>query len=438
MTQQKTNPQGTTFRFAIIGVIVLAMIIPLLFVGGVTEDRQQYFDETFRSIANSWGDIQHVTGPFLIVPEVERYQVKTEAGAISWHQSKHNRVILPSSLNLDIQIDHQFRKRAIYEVPVYVAKFIISGTFPAVPQQTGDIENQLDAARIAIGISHTQAIKTASDLNLDGKTSTFTAGTGHSYIGSGISTKALGLSTTDPVAFTFELEIKGTHELGFTPLGDTTTVDMQSTWPHPSFGGTYLPEKYTITSEGFTANWNLHELSRNLPSSWRISSEDASFGRNHGIVSLFQPITNYSVIDRAIKYGMLFIALTFLGFLCFELTTGTKFHPVQYGVVGIGLVLFYLALLSLSEHISFGLSYAFATALLTSLISWYVWAMTKTFILSLWIAGIVASLYTTLYVLLQLEDYSLLVGTGVLFTGLFALMYTTKNLTVAENSEALS
>ncbi|NOX49053.1 MAG: cell envelope integrity protein CreD [Gammaproteobacteria bacterium] len=119
--------QGTTFRFAIIGIIVLAMMIPLFMVGGITHERQQYFDQTFRDIASSWGNTQHISGPFLVVPEIERYQVKNDAGEPAWRTRVYERIFLPSSLILDIQIDHQYRKRAIYEVPVYVSKLVISG-----------------------------------------------------------------------------------------------------------------------------------------------------------------------------------------------------------------------------------------------------------------------------------------------------------------------
>jgi inner membrane protein len=145
-------------------------------------------------------------------------------------------------------------------------------------------------------------------------------------------------------------------------------------------------------------------------------------------VRLFQPVTEYRVVDRAIKYGLLFIALTFLGFVCFELTLDTRFHPVQYGVVGAGLVLFYLALLSLSEHLAFAGAYLIATGALSLLLGAYVWGMTRSVRMTAWLIAIVLGLYGTLYVLLRLEAFALLVGTGVLLCGLAALMFSTRNL----------
>lgn len=433
--------QQTTLRFAIIGVIVLAMLIPLAMVQGVTEERQGYFDATFQAIASAWGNEQSIAGPFLIVPEVHRFQVKDDDGDLVWRTRQRDRVYLPTALDLDIQIDHQMRRRAIYEVPVYLATIKFNGSFPALDPQLLNrpgVEVQLDKARIAVGISHTQAINTASALKFGDTESAFTAGTTQGWIGTGVNAPARGLSTTSATEFAFDLEIKGTHQLGFTPVGNTTQVQMASTWPHPSFNGTYLPERYEITDNGFTAKWTVHELARDLPGSWRVDQKEVQLARSYARVSLFQPVTDYRVIDRAIKYGFLFIALTFLGFVCFELTTAIRFHPVQYGVVGAGLVLFYLALLSLSEHIEFGFAYLIATALITVLISWYVWAMTTIWQLCAWMAVVVASLYSTLYVLLQLEDFSLLVGTVVLFAGLIALMLATRSLTVEEPDEPLA
>jgi inner membrane protein len=424
--------QQTTLRFGLIGVIVLAMLIPLAMVEGVTDERQAFFDMTMADIANAWGNAQSVSGPFLVVPEVHRYQVKNEADQLVWQERRRDRVFLPTVLNLDLDIVHQFRKRAIYEVPVYSATIQVRGTFAAIDAELlnrANVQVLLDEARVVVGISHTQAISSASALTVGEAEATFRSGTGQAWLGSGVHATLPALSTIDATEFDFEVQLKGTRQLGFTPVGGTTEVAMSSTWPHPSFNGTYLPERYDVTDNGFTAEWAVHELARGLPDTWTAGQQDVQLSNSFAFISLFQPVTDYTIVDRAIKYGLLFIALTFLGFVCFELTSELRFHVVQYGVVGAGLVLFYLALLSLSEHIDFGLAYFIATAVLTTLLSWYVWAMTSLLRLCAWMAAIVIALYTTLYVLLQLETFALLVGTGVLFVGLIVLMATTRSLT---------
>ena len=154
-------------------------------------------------------------------------------------------------------------------------------------------------------------------------------------------------------------------------------------------------------------------------------------------VRLFQPVTGYQVVDRAIKYGILFIALTFITFVCFELTFSMRFHPVQYGVVGLALVLFYLTLLSLSEHLAFSLAYGLATVLLTSMIAWYVHGLSASRPLALFTGLVIAALYGVLYVLLKLETFALLLGTGVLLLGLFGLMFATRSLMIEVSDPAM-
>jgi len=432
MSRSRLSDHQTTVRFLVIGMIVLAMLIPLAMVEGVTEERQSFFDMTLRDVANAWGNAQNLSGPFLVIPEEHRRQVKQKNGSLVWRTQTHNRVYLPSRLGMKAVVTHQFRKRSIYEVPVYLAQLRFEGVFPALDPENLNLTGvnvRLDQARIVVGVSHTQAISSASPLRLGAVEAPFRSGTGQAWIGSGVHVALERYEGNESQSFAFELQLKGTRQFGFTPVGGNTEVEMTSTWPHPSFDGNYLPESYEVREDGFTARWVVHELARNLPASWRVERREVQLEDSYAWISLFQPVTEYTIVDRAIKYGLLFIALTFLGFVCFELCTALLFHPVQYGVIGMGLVLFYLALLSLSEHLDFGLSYLIATTLLTVLISWYVRMMTGSNRLAGLMALIVAVLYSTLYVLLQLEAFALLVGTAVLFAGLMVLMATTRTLT---------
>ena len=425
------NTRQTTIRFAIIGALVLAMLIPLAMVEGITDERQSYFDQTFNDIASTWGGAQNFVGPFLIIPEQHRRTSINDAGELVSETWRNHRVVLPDELDIEVVVDHQFRHRAIYDVPVYLADLRVSGSFnppDSVIDEQPHIEVLLDEASVVIGISHTQAISHASALTAADSSTDFASGTGQKWLGSGISAELIGLEPNKRVPFSFDLSLKGTEHLGLMPLGKDSVIQMTASWPHPSFGGRYLPERHDISEDGFEARWQVHELARDLPETWLSAAHTPDLSPSFARVGLFQPVTDYRTVDRAIKYGLLFVALTYLSFICFELTLSIRFHPVQYGVVGIGLSLFYLALLSLSEHIAFGWSFLSATVLLTILIAGYVRAMTGSSSLMIWIGAIVTTLYATLYVLLQLETYALLVGTSMLFFGLVALMYVTRSL----------
>jgi len=423
--------RAATIRFATVSVLALAMLVPLALVEGVTDERQAFSDRTFADIAATWGDAQQINGPYLVIPELHRRQVSSETGELVWQEWRESHIVLPDALTIEAQIEHQYRHRAIYEVPVYLADMQIHGSFPELhsllPARPG-VKLLLNDAFLLVGVSQTEAIRWASSVDLGGSQAAFTSGNDQVWLSHSVKAPAMGLELTQPLRFSFSLQLKGTRCFGVFPLGSSNDIRMSSTWPHPSFSGRYLPEHYTITDAGFEASWQIHELARNLPAHWLLGDQQPELNTAPVRVSLFQPVTEYRTVDRAIKYGLLFISLTFLSFICFELTLAVRLHVVQYGVVGIGLVLFYLALLSLSEHIPFAAAYALATGLLTALISGYVQAITRRQALSAWAGGIVLTLYANLYVLLQLEAFALLVGTGLLFSGLIALMYATRRL----------
>ena len=263
MSRELLRNQQTTIRFAMIGLIVLAMLIPLSLVEGVTRERQSFFDSTLQDIASAWGNAQNVAGPFLIVPEIHRYQALNEASEMVWYEVRSDRVFLPDELKLDVAIEHQFRKRAIYEVPVYSAKVAFQGSFAPLDAaflNQGDTRLLLGQARIALGISHTQAISRASALTIGDGEVEFRSRTGQPWIGTGVHAQLVDFRGVEALPFAFELQLKGTRQFGFSPVANLTEVQMSSSWPHPSFKGTYLPERYEIREEGFSAEWLVHEL----------------------------------------------------------------------------------------------------------------------------------------------------------------------------------
>ena len=416
--------QRVTLRFVIIGVLALTMLVPLMLVGGVAWERQDYYEDARAEVAEAWGGSQQLAGPFLLVDETYNCKEPGEDGKVRWVTCRKRVVFLPQSLDVQAEVSHQFRRRAIYDVPVYQADVTLNGHFE-LPGPDLNMRLDLRTARLVFGVTHTQALVKRPDLITNGEAVSFQATTGTDWLQGGVQTP-VKVPDTREVSFSLDLSIKGTNTLMLSPIGDESTLEMNATWPHPSFGGRYLPLQHDITSQGFQASWSVHELARDLPSSWREDTREPRFG---GVeVTLYEPATDYRLVDRGIKYGILFISLTFVSFLCFEIGSGIRFHYVQYGVVGLGLTLFFLGVLSLSEHIPFSVAYTFATTLIAGLISWYVWSITSAKRLAAYIAAIMGALYGALYVLLTLEDYALLAGTAVLFLGLAALMYSTRSL----------
>jgi inner membrane protein len=221
----------------------------------------------------------------------------------------------------------------------------------------------------------------------------------------------------------------GSSRLVVVPAGDETVVSLSSPWPDPSFDGAWLPGQRQVGAGGFDATWRVLNLARNFPSHWTDRQVDerrlsaSAFG-----VSFLSPVDTYRTNERAVKYQLLFLGLTFLCFTLIELLAALRVHPVQYLLVGLALCLFYLLLLSLSEQIGFSRAYPIAAAAVVVLVTAYVRSVLATPARALVIGGFLSALYGFLYVLLQIQDYALLVGSAGLFAVLGAVMWLTRRV----------
>jgi inner membrane protein len=270
-------------------------------------------------------------------------------------------------------------------------------------------------------------------LRWNGGTAGF-AGSADSRLSTSGLTAAIPFATETPqrIPFAIDLRLNGSESVSFLPLGGETVVELSSPWRAPSFSGAFLPESRTITASGFGARWNVSSLARGYPQRWRENITEENMNTmlwpSAFRVGLFAPVGGYQQTERSIKYGALFIILTFVTFFLYELLSPVTLHPVQYFLVGGALCLFYLLLLSISEQASFGLAYAIASVATVGLISAYATALLRSRLRVLGLAGVLAFLYGYLYVLLQLEDWALLMGSIGLFAILALIMYTTRRV----------
>jgi inner membrane protein len=236
------------------------------------------------------------------------------------------------------------------------------------------------------------------------------------------------------------VELNGSGSLGFVPLGRHSAVNLRSAWPDPSFTGAYLPERRSISEKGFEAEWNLSHLARSLPQRWCDADGDEDpkcheFSNCSVGVSLAHSVDSYRTMDRALKHGILFLALVFTAFFVFEMTAARPLSPLHYALVGAALSLFYLALLALSEFIGFDLAYAASAGAATLLITLYSSAILHSGRRALLIFAGLAVVYGYLFFVLQMQDYALLAGTFALFTALAAIMWVTRRIRAAGDTE---
>jgi inner membrane protein len=433
--------RSLTLKLGAIALLILLLLIPLLMISGVIQDRQQLRDGVLEDIARSSSYSQQVSGPLMVVPyrkvvRTWKLNEKTNQRYQDLGEERGRLYFLPERFELNGQVETELRKRGIYEARLFHADNRITGHF-SLPAHLGIKEDfsdyQFDQPFLAVGISDIRGIENALKLELDGQRLDFVPGSQVRWLGEGVHVTLPALDAKAPTElnFGFDLRLQGTGQLQVVPVGKTSKVSLAANWPHPSFIGNYLPAQREITDQGFTANWQTSFFSTNLQEAMNscVSGKNCEVfnSRSFG-VSFIDPVDQYLKSDRAIKYALLFIVLTFAGFFLFEVLKSLAVHPVQYALVGVALAFFYLLLLSLSEHIGFAKAYLLSAGACVVLIGFYVCHVLRSVRHGLSFSAGLAALYGLLYGLLSAEDYALLMGSLLLFGLLGVFMVLTRKL----------
>ena len=441
MSDFKRLSDSLVFRFIMIAALVGIMMVPLGMVNDVVHERSSSYHGVLNDIAGTWGHRQQLQGPALLIPYTEKFtsvKVLTDKYGNERKVNKTNyeqrtAIVLPEDLKIDANLSGQTRKRSIYESLVYTADVKITGSFqrPDIAGLSNHIDKiHWDRAWFSLGISDTQAINKVSRLSwTDFKEVDFEPGTKITKTFANGFHAPLDLTAeTANYPFSLTINANGSEGFYFSPFGKTTDVTVTSDWPHPSFQGNVLPDDHTVTDTGFKSRWSVPHLARNYPQLWTLETQKFDVNEFSAGVKLFESVSLYSKITRAIKYGALFFILTYITFLLFELGIGRRLHVVQYGMIGLALSMFYLTLLSMAEHAGFFNAYISAAAIIIIMISLYAFAAIRSLGKTMLISVLLVGLYTMLYSMLNLEDYALLAGTVLLLVILAVMMYLTRNI----------
>jgi inner membrane protein len=418
---------------AVIGILILILLIPLAMISNVIHERDRTGASARYEIQQTWGSSQFVAGPILVIP----YDIVRTTNSGSEYVSRLHQYLLPADLDIDADVAAEIRSRGIYDVPVYSSRMRLRGTFPMPDLSALQISDEAvdwDNAFVALGVSDGRAITAIPAVGLAGQEVRFEPG-GERVAGlpaqiiAPVGQALRSSERASALVFEIDLALNGSESLRFLPAGDTTSVTLRSTWPSPSFAGNYLPESHAVTADGFTARWQVSSIGRALPSRWTDASvvgnsaELSAFG-----VDLYMPISIYRLTERAAKYGILFIGLTFVSFFMFEIVAGLRLHPLQYLLVGLANCLFYLLLISLAEHIGFGWSYVASCFASSALIVGYSKSILGGRARVLIMAAVLGLLYGFLYMTLKAETHAMLAGAIGLWAALAAIMYLTRRI----------
>ncbi|MDR0407491.1 MAG: cell envelope integrity protein CreD [Campylobacteraceae bacterium] len=433
------------YKAIAIVVVILLMLIPLIFVQNMIEDRDTYRKEAVSKITNSWGPNVIIAAPILNIPYLYEVSDREAQSTLRTGYAKY----APDNLNIDVKTTSQIRYIGIFQVPVFTAEMTIKGDF----SELADVEarSKIEDAFISFEINSLKGIS-VPDFKWNDETKIFEPSKydntlrhqnmnrydyyySGDYYGAALSALSSKVNLKDNNTFELKFVIKGSGNIGFYPIAKNNKIHMSSDWQNPNFSGAFLPETKEIRSDGFDAFWDINYLASGVTP--RLDKVTDAY-RSVFTTSFIIPVDNYKNATRAVKYGVLFIMLTFMFCFVFEIANKKPIHPIQYLLVGFAMIVFYTLLVSISEFINFGYAYFIAAAATISLISVYVKMGIVKDMSKRQIATVALSftfLYGLLYILLQLQDMALLYGSIGLFVALAAIMYMTKNITWYEDED---
>ena len=461
-----------TLKAFIIGILLLLLLIPSSMVESLITERAANRDAATEEISAQWGGPQLLLGPVLVLPYTAT-ETTTEDGKSVTVSTTRYACVLPDTLASTGQLQPERRHRGIYEAVVYRARLHVQGVFqaPALADlgvRPADV--RWGEAFVALGLSDLKGIRNGLTLNWDGQTRPFEPGVPDAAVlpaGSApsVSTQvatvveergryskysgdldaaeasgpsANGLNALVPLPdaaaltrrhpFSLDLDLNGSTGLLLAPLGRQTTLHLSAPWADPSFIGSFLPTQRSLDGQRFAADWRVFHLNRNYPQHWRTEAERPNVDGSTFGVRLLVPVNEYQKTMRTAKYALLPLGLTFLVFFFVELLNRRRIHPFQYLLVGLALVIFYVLLLALAEHMPFDAAYGLAAATIVALVTAYAAASFRQRQPTLATAGVLVLVYGFVFVVLQLQDYALLVGSLGLVVVLAAVMYLSRNI----------
>ena len=452
-------------KLVIAVLIAVALMVPLLMTYGLLWDRQQQAETAQASIGQGWGGQQTIAGPVIVIPyrAAETTTVNENGKDVTRTvDTIRNLYLSPQSNKADVVIKPERRKKAIYETVVYESQIAGSADFvlPADIARYGVTREalMLDRAEVRLGISDARGLVDGNSLTVDGTPLALQPGKGLLSTGNSGTFAFVDWSGAAPMKVDYRIGVRGLGDFKLIPRGVDTRWTVKSSWPNPSFGGDFLPAKREVTASGFTATYAVPNLalgqaqvltgdlsppvatnygpreSYREPVPVEVTSNsgggsEASGGTAKAVaISLIEPVDLYSQVDRSIKYGFLFIGFTFVAFLMFDIIAGARVAPAEYLLTGIALVLFFVLLLAFAEVIGFTFAYMVASAAIIGLLAFYSAAVLKSWKRARFLAAMLIGLYALLYVLLNLEAYSLLIGSVLMFFALAGVMYMTRNI----------
>ncbi len=425
--------QSPFLKILFIGFVMLLLQIPIAMISGQIHERQITKRVAVDDITSKWGQLQTIIGPQLVVPYFEIKVWLDNTGKEQHTKTTKYATFLAESLLIDATVLKEVRSRGIFDVPLYKTNITLSGTFKKPNFNKLGIDPAVvnwEKSELLFNVSDSRAIQKQIFLSWNNTQLSFEPGLGSSNTTeNGFHVPLDGVFSNAINTFSTTLNLNGSQGLYAAPMAKETTINFKSDWPDPSFQGLWLPTTRKITKSGFNSSWFITSISRNFPQQWKNSDFNNNKLKNSTVgVEFITSVDNYRMTERSIKYVSLFLLMTFALIWLFEILSKIRVHMLQYLLVGVAISLFYLLLLSISEHIGFIIAYFVASLVIITIVGFYSLSVLKTTKRALILSLSTTTLYIYLFTLLQEESYSLLFGSFGLLGLLTAVMYITRNI----------
>jgi len=436
--------ESVLVKLGLIGFLTLLLLIPSEWIQSLIKERQNRQDEVINEISDKWSGSQLVEGPIMIIPYKTIISQKDINGKVSSAASLTNIYILPEMLNIVSKAIPEVLHRGIFDAVVYNNKIQVNGQFSALELKKSGINPamiQWDKAKVAIGLSDLKGLKNNPAIKLGNSVYSvepdFTSL--NLFSNNLIILPDLTAEKNTALSFHFELDFRGSSELKFQHLGKSTTVKVNGKWNNPSFTGRYLPEQRQVSDHGFSATWKMPYFNRPFPQQWEDINTKLNTEKNGGAfgVKFILPVDQYQKTMRTAKYSILIILLTFISLFFTEMINKKKVHLLQYVLIGAAMSIYYTLLLSFTERVGFNFAYLIASVATVTLISIFIFMLLNNTKPAIIFGAILSIFYSFVYVIIQLQDLSLLFGSIGLFIIISVLMYLSAKMdwnkkTVAE------
>ena len=443
-----TITSGGGFKIAMLTILVLLLLIPVFMIRTLVRERSFRAAEAEDSIMEAWGGPFVLFGPVIRIPVIEREEIRTMTEK-EGEQVKiilHNRAlwITPKDVRVDADFSAQKKWRGIFSVVLFSGEVSLSGSFTfdrAREELKPNQEVFPQQAEVIVGLRSQKGIRRVISADWNGAELFFKPGSRAfsdfmGYVEDNGVNASSPFDTAGTNTFTMRFSVQSGKSIRVLPVGETTHVGVRANWPSPSYQGGFLPANHILSESGFDADWEISYLSRAIPLFWMSEGNSekgvplllAPLRQELFGVDFFKPLDHYALNERAVKYAVLFLVIPFLTLFFLEVFSRKSIHPAQYLLSGLANVIFYLLLLSISEHLSFSLSYLAAASALTVMMMLYARSLLETWARSAYMGLVMVLLYLILYLTLNAEDWALLIGSIAAFLICGVVMFLTRKL----------